>query len=59
VCWTVFTELLPGNALINFVTIYKYSVLSGKKDCVVETIVYLQCNILKAKISTLKMEVTG
>jgi hypothetical protein len=21
-CWTVFTELLPGNVLINYVTIY-------------------------------------
>jgi hypothetical protein len=24
-CWTVFTELLPGNALIKSVTIYFYS----------------------------------
>jgi hypothetical protein len=22
-CWTVFTELLPGNALIKYVTVFK------------------------------------
>jgi hypothetical protein len=25
-CWTVFTELLPGNALINSVTVCMFSV---------------------------------